>query len=253
MDKQKWVKRYIGVMEKLFVGSVGRGLGKVGVLVSGGIDSSIIAYFVNKYFHEAFFLTLNSKKGTDLPFVKILMEKLEREAVVVNVEEMNIDVARAEVEKMLDSALIPKNRMQVALGLVYYCLFKQSSKLGVNTIFTGQGPDILLGGYNKYTVALSEGRELKNEIVKDLPLLEVDKKRDGSIGKNWGINIINPYLERQFVDFALSVPEGLLISNGIEKFISRLVGKVVVLPERIVARPKKAMQYSTGVQKLLKF
>jgi asparagine synthase (glutamine-hydrolysing) len=253
MDEQKWVKRYIEVMEKLFVGYVGLNLGKVGVLVSGGIDSSIIAYFVNKYFPEALFLTLNSKKGTDLPFVKLLMEKLEREAVVVNVEEMNIDIARAEVEKTLDSALIPKNKMQVALGLVYYYLFKQANWLGINTVLTGQGPDILLGGYNKYAVALGEGRGLKDEIVKDLPLLEVDKKRDGSIGKNWEINIINPYLEKQFVDFALSVPEALLISNGIEKYISRLVGKVVGLPESIVARPKKAMQYSTGVQKFLKY
>ena len=90
---------------------------------------------------------------------------------------------------------------------------------------------------------------MENEIKKDLVLLETDKKRDGAMANHFGITLLNPYLEQDFVDFSLSVPSELKLKDGVEKYFMRKWGKTRGLPQEIVVRPKKAFQYSTGLQK----
>ena len=66
-------------------------------------------------------------------------------------------------------------------------------------------------------------------------------------GSALGVSFVNPYLEKVFVDFALSVPVNLLIHRGIGKFISRVAGKKWGCRRKFVNVPK-AFQYSTGIQ-----
>ena len=82
-------------------------------------------------------------------------------------------------------------------------------------------------------------------------LLEIDKKRDGIVAKNFGLTLYNPYLEKEFVDFCLTIPQKFKLQKGIEKYILREFSRKKGLPSKIVNRPKKAFQYSTGIQKLV--
>jgi len=244
------VSMYISLFEKQFTSyqKVYRDK-KVGVLVSGGIDSSIVAFFAQKYFPEAVFLSLTTAKGVDEPFVKLLGEKLLRKAHFVEVNAQQIDEKQAEIVELLKNAQVEISPMQQALASVYYFLFQEAKTLGIEVIFTGQGPDILLAGYNKYKhLPLSE---VKTQIAVDMLLLETDDKRDGAMAKRWSIELKHPYLEPDFVEFTQTLPGELLIHENCEKYISRLVGEKIGLPEAIYDRPKKAMQYSTGVQKIL--
>ena len=96
---------------------------------------------------------------------------------------------------------------------------------------------------------------IKQEIIKDLDNLKIDKVRDNTMANYHKIQLYNLYLEQFFIDLCLEIPVNykLHISNNvlIEKYIERLWGKNLDLPDEIVWRAKMAFQYSTQVQKLV--
>jgi hypothetical protein len=54
-----------------------------------------------------------------------------------------------------------------------------------------------LAGYHKYK-NISKNN-INEEIKKDLPLLEIDKKRDSGVAKFFNIKLVNPYLEKDLL------------------------------------------------------
>ena len=70
-----------------------------------------------------------------------------------------------------------------------------------------------------------------------------------------GVTLLCPFLSTEIVDFALRLPVELKLERKIEslrKLVLRQVGRDVGLPSLIVEKPKKAIQYSTGVNNVLK-
>jgi asparagine synthetase B (glutamine-hydrolysing) len=249
--KSRLVNNYYQILSDFFLKSKKSLDNKnIGVLISGGIDSSIIADYVVHFFPKAVLISLQSEKSTDDDFVKILSKHLKKIPLLVRVTREDLIEIKDEIKKLLIASGVEVNPMQIALASVYYWLFKEAKKQKISTVFTGQGPDILLGGYNKYRQL--SGDNLKLAIFNDLPLLKIDQARDMTMAKVWGIKIINPYLEKTVIDFCLTVPAKFIIKNNQEKYLSRALGKKLNLPKEIVERPKQAMQYSTGVSKLIK-
>lgn len=219
----------------------------VGVLLSGGIDSSLITSYVAKYYSNPHIFSMGTDSTKDKPFVQLLTHQLHKEFGWVYLSDEDILHALPEVKKILIATGAECSLMQMALATGYFLIFKRAHELGVCTIFTGQGPDILFAGYHKYKGLADE--ELTVQIKKDLILLETDKKRDGAMASHFGIRLFNPYLEEDFVKFSLTVPVEFKIQGSVEKVFMREWGRSLGLPGEIVSRPKKAFQYSTGLQK----
>ena len=176
-----------------------------------------------------------------------MSDYLKKPYIWIDITEQNLATDITVIKQLLKNEGVEINIMQVSLAAGYFTIFKKAQELGITHIFTGQGPDILLGGYHKYESVTN----INEEIKKDLPLLEIDKKRDGAMAKHFGITLINPYLENTFIDFALAIPQEYLVQGREKKLILRELGKKVGLPAEIVNRPKKAFQYSTGIQDMI--
>jgi len=226
---------------------------KVGVLASGGIDSSVIAYYATRYFANAELLSFGTFKSKDLPFIEILKNYLAVNHQYLVIEDNDIKNNLHTVNKILIENGIEPNLMQRSLALGYFLIFKKAQTLNIKYVLTGQGPDVLLAGYSKYK--RMNKNEINTEILKDINALEIDKKRDQAMADHFGIKLINPYLEKTFIDLSLQIPlkYKLVIKEGrwIEKLILRELGKKIGLPDEIVHRPKMAFQYSTGIQKAI--
>lgn len=218
-----------------------------GVLLSGGIDSSVITSYVLQYFNRPLILSMGTDITKDKPYVDIVTTHFKTPYEWVNLSEEDIIESLPIVTNLLTKNGIEISEMQQALAIGYFLIFKRAQSLGIRGIVTGQGPDILFAGYHKYKTM--NGAVLENEIKKDLILLETDKKRDSAMASYFGITLLNPYLEDDFVAFSLTVPAELKRKDGIEKYFMRKWGEVRNLPQEIVNRPKKAFQYSTGLQK----
>jgi len=220
---------------------------QVGVLLSGGIDSSVISTYVIHEYSTPTVFSMGTSETKDRPYVELFSNTFPGQYEWINLTDDSIRESLPFVSKLLISNGVEDSIMQRSLGVGYYLIFKRAAELGIHGIVTGQGPDILFAGYHKYNHM--SGLMLEDEIQKDLALLETDKKRDSAMAANFGITLLNPYLEDDFVAFSLTVPSEFKRSESVEKILMREWGKVRGLPMEIVNRPKKAFQYSTGLQK----
>jgi asparagine synthase (glutamine-hydrolysing) len=79
-------------------------------------------------------------------------------------------------------------------------------------------------------------------------------ERDFKICNFHGLELRLPFVTNELVRFALSLPVELKLqptNNTLRKLVLRNVGRNLGLPKSVVDRPKKAIQYATGVNKIL--
>ncbi len=227
----------------------------VGVLVSGGIDSSTIAFYLTQTLKEKVKLfSFGTSNCPDIPYLRILEKFLNKKVQFLNLEKVDLNLYPKKIIKLLEKNNIPINLTQVSLATGYYLIFKEISSQAIKTVFTGQGPDVFLAGYFKYKSIDPKKGNL--EIKKDYKMLEIDKKRDSLMAKEWEINLINPYFDKELIELFEKIPFEFKLKrkNGklIEKYILRKVGESNKLPKEIIWRPKKGFQYSSHIQKKIK-
>jgi len=251
--EKKLIEKYLDLLHQ-FYQKYQKQIGErvVGVMLSGGIDSSIIAYFTNLYFKKTLFFTLVSdERSDDLFHSQILMKKLNKKIELIFYQKEDVSRIKKTIIKILEKNKVDINPMQIALASAFFIVCQKVKERNISYLFTGQGPDILLAGYHKYKNIKKE--KLNEEIKKDLPLLEIDKKRDKGVAKYFQIKLINPYMEKDFVDFTLTVPAEFKINpirgEIYEKYLSRKTAEFLKLPKEIIFRHKKALQYSTKIIK----
>lgn len=226
---------------------------KVAVLVSGGIDSSIIAYFVKDLFKNCYLFSVGTVDNADFYYVDLLNNFLNNPLKKIIVSEKEVNKAKKTILLILKKNNLPDDITQISLAVSFFLVLQEINKDKIKYVFTGQGPDILLAGYHKYkNIPLNQ---LNPQIKKDLSLLKIDEKRDQTIADYFNLKLMNPYLTKEFIKFSLSIPPQLKrnkIDNEVyEKYLSRKVGKRIGIPKEIILRHKKALQYSTGIRKLL--
>jgi len=127
-----------------------------------------------------------------------------------------------------------------------YLMSRMIKALGVKMVLSGEGADEIFAGYLYFHKAPS-AEELHKETVrkvKDLHLF--DCLRANKSTSAWGVEARVPFLDREFVNYAMGLhPEDKLPSkHGIEKWILRKAFEGY-LPEEVLWRQKE--QFSDGV------
>lgn len=223
---------------------------KIGAFVSGGIDSSIVAFWVKKFFPEACFFSLVKESSSDWGFLNILEKFLSIKIIKIDYSASLVKKSLDEVGEIYKKNFFPADLTQLSLGVGFWILLEKVSLQGIKIIFSGQGPDVLLGGYHRYKKIKLE--QLNKAIIRDLKELEKDKERERMLADCWGIKVAYPYLEKEIFNLFLGLPPNLKIEEDKEKYILRKYGEFLNLPAEIVNRPKKAFQYSSGIYKEVK-
>jgi len=223
---------------------------KIGVFVSGGIDSSIVAFWVKEFFPNAYFFSLAKESSHDWEFLNILEKFLRIKVTKVGYSASLVKKSLDKVSEIYMENFFPTDLTQLSLGVGFWVLLEKVSPQEIKIIFSGQGPDVLLGGYHRYRKIRLE--QLNEAIIKDLKELEKDKERERMLADCWGIKVFYPYLEKKIFNLFLGLSAKLKIKEGKEKYILRKYGEFLGLPAEIVNRPKKAFQYSSGIYKEVK-
>ena len=167
----------------------------------------------------------------------------------------------ADVEKAVSRVLMlieEADPIKASIGLPFYWMAEKTAKAGFKVLLAGQGADELFGGYQRYVNEyLSHGKEkvsrtMFNEVIK---LNESNLERDMKISSFHNLELRLPFVSYQIVEFAMGLPTELKIdrrADTLRKLILRKVAENIGLPTLIAAKPKKAIQYSTGVNNVLK-
>ena len=232
-----------------------------GVLLSGGLDSSLIASITNRLLksnpsvwgEKLHTFSIGLKGAPDLINARKVADFLDTihhefhftvqqgidslEDLIWHLETYDVTTIRASTPMFLMSRLI--------------------KSLGIKMVLSGEGADEILGGYLYFHNAPSS-KEFHNECVKRVKgLHNFDCLRANKSTMSWGVEARVPFLDKGFMELAIPIDPELKLSkknstekNKIEKYILRNAfsaddNGAPYLPEEILWRQKE--QFSDGV------
>ncbi|UCE37029.1 MAG: hypothetical protein JSW00_16290 [Thermoplasmata archaeon] len=218
----------------------------VGILFSGGLDSSLVAFIAKKGAQEAE-ITLYTV-GTFDSYDFLYAEDASK---LLGMNLSRIEIANQEI---IDS--IPKLTQIIDIHHPVTISFELPLYLALGNIeeeliLTGQGADELFGGYARY---LKMGHdELEMELKKDVDsLITKDIEMDYQIARHFSKTLKIPYLDMDVVNCTMQIPLEYKVNEGQRKIILRELAVKMGLPREIALKEKKAVQYSSGILKELR-
>lgn len=243
----------------------------IGVLFSGGVDSSTIARLIDlqKLPNEKYLFSLTSQNSKDKKYIDLWPHFLNKTGwefveVVIPQKEQLTQVA-TKVNQILQLAF--KNyhsqyahtifhstdqftNMQVSLATALYLVCKEAKSRGVRYLFTGQGSDELFAGYSKYKET-ETSKLLKKTKQEYERLKNVDTVRDTAVSIHFNVKLFPPFASETVAGFAFSLDNKHKLDGNKNKIIVRELAKEIGISKEIYERPKKAFQYSSGIQKAI--
>jgi len=211
------------------------------VLVSGGIDSSILAVIAKKEFKKIKLVSAGTNECEDLKFSIKLANSIDEKLSIAEINEKNI----FEAVKALKSMQI--STYDIIMGITEFIAIKKAAELGCKRIMSGLGSDELFFGFNKHKhIEENKLEDYREEKLFYMPAF--DLLRINSIAANFKVSILLPYLSDNFIDIAKSQVK---IEYN-DKALLRLIGKEIGLNKELIERNKKAMQYGSGTVKMLR-
>lgn len=228
-----------------------RGLRRVCVAFSGGLDSSVIAKYLDLAGVDVELLSVGLEGSKDL---EAAAEAAEHLGLPIRVESYGL----GDVEEALDEVLWSVEEadpVKVSIALPLYWCARLAVEEGVRTLFVGQGSDEIFAGYRRYLdLYASIGDEVRHQLFRDVAeSYEVNFARDYKVCMDQGVEMRAPYTDLEVIELGLSIPIRLKLSrDGWRKLILRRLAETLGLPGSIAWRRKRAIQYSTKVSTALR-
>lgn len=227
-----------------------------GVLLSGGLDSSVISAIAKKYAQrrietddtsEAWWPQLHSFAvgvvgSPDLTAARKVADHIGtiHHEIKFTIQE-GLDAIK-DVIYQLETYDITTIRASTPM----YLMARVIKSMGIKMVLSGEGADELFGGYLYFHKA-PNAREFHEETVRKLSKLHMyDCLRANKSLAAWGIEGRVPFLDKEFMDVAMRInPQDKMINGErMEKWVVRKAFEDM-LPESVVWRQKE--QFSDGV------
>ena len=227
----------------------------VAALLSGGLDSSLIAALVQKQLISAGKPALKTfsigfEGSEDLRYARIVADHIRSDHTEIIMTAADFFEAIPEVIKSIESFDITTVRASVGNWLVCREI---SRRTDCKVVFNGDGSDEVLGGYKYfYSAPSDEAFEYETgRLLQDIHNFDV-LRSDRCISSH-GLEPRTPFLDKQFVAVAKSISTLLRRPvKGVrpEKQVLRLAFDDGLLPKEVLYRAKEA--FSDGVSGLEK-
>jgi len=130
--------------------------------------------------------------------------------------------------------------------LVVYFALKHAKQLGISEVMTGDGSDELFAGY-EFMRKIDNLEQYIRRITSNMEF------SSGEIGKFFGIKIIQPFLDKKFIDFSLNIDLGVKFKKQSGKIWGKWILRKAFegsLPEKILWQDKRPLECGSGMAKM---
>lgn len=223
---------------------------KIGVLFSGGVDSTIIVLVLQELnvpfiCYTAEVVGGNIEQASDLKFAKELAEIYSLDLRIASYSVEELEEKTTEVMKIIGES----DYIKTSVGLPFHLCAQQARDDGVSVLFSGLGSEELFAGYRRHR----NTQDIRAECLNGLTIMyKRDLYRDDVITMASSVELRVPFLDRELVSFALTLPPEFLLNQDktVSKLILRSCAKTYLgLDERYAYRQKKAAQYGSKFDK----
>ena len=227
-----------------------------GVLLSGGLDSSITSALAKKFSSKR--VESDDTKGAWWPQLHSFSVGLEGSPDLVAARKVadHIGTIHHEIKFTIQEGLDALSDViyhletydvtTVRASTPMYLMARAIKSLGIKMVLSGEGADELFGGYLYFHKAPSP-KEFHEETVRKLNKLhQYDCLRANKSLAAWGIEGRVPFLDKEFIDIAMRInpKDKMITEQRMEKWVIRKAFEKY-LPQSVVWRQKE--QFSDGV------
>ncbi len=224
------------------VAALRRGSDPLVVLFSGGVDSGLLAWELHRRPGVRLF-TIGRPGGAQLRVAEAAASEIGLPWVGAAIGPSDL----TRVRDRLPPALLSGRPTEVSV-LTSLAIGFDAAPPG--RLVCGQGADELFLGYAHFRGLPAETslRRAADDLAR---LRDRDWPRTLAIAAALGREIVAPYLDPEFVRAVHGLPDGVRLQARLPKAALRDWARHRGLPASIAGRPKAALQYSSGVDRLL--
>jgi asparagine synthase (glutamine-hydrolysing) len=253
-NKERVKRKLKDLIEKAIIARADD-IGKFGILFSGGVDSTLIAFLCKKHNYDFTCIAVGLENSQDLEYAKRVAEKYNFDLKYNSLTLEELENTIKETMKILKTNDI----IWISVGSVVYAASQLALKNDLKIAFSGLGTEEIFAGYQRHEAALSNNNfeavhkeswnGLKNMWTRDL-------LRDFKIAKYLGIELRTPYMDLNVIKTAMQINPMYKLDKENKKIILREIAEDFGLDKEFAQRKKKAAQYGSnfvkGIDKLAK-
>jgi asparagine synthase (glutamine-hydrolysing) len=231
-----------------------QGLKAVAVAFSGGLDSSLVAYLASRLGVKVQLFHVSMENQPETEEAIEASEKLNLPLQVDLFKDSDLENTLPQVVALIEEA----DPIKASVGLPFYWVSEMAAEARFLVMLAGQGADELFGGYQRYVKEYcKDGAEkVRKTMFNDVAnIFESNLERDLKITVFHDVELRLPFASFEVAEFALTLPIECKMeskADTLRKLVLRKVALNVGLPNVLVDKPKKAVQYSTGINDAIK-
>ena len=210
------------------------------IALSGGLDSSILAYYLKERKPNGIAVITKDFLASDLTYCQLIAKTFDISLDIKTVQTNELLEAVEETIKILEIF----NDIEIRNSVVMYIALKTIKEKGNHSVITGDGADELFAGYSFFKNK-SES-ELEEELKRIWNIMHFPSVK---IGQKLDVKVESPFLDESVIELAKKIPAKYKVKDENEgRFGKWILRKIFEekLPKQIVWREKSAMQDGSG-------
>jgi len=229
---------------------------QIGVLFSGGLDSSLICVVLQKngipfICYTAGYQDPTTKEPEDIIEARKVAQHYgwRHKEVVLTIDELKPTVEET-VVALENYRKGLANPITTSVGAVVVAAARLAYEDGVTHLFGGLGSEEIFAGYRRHERARDIDQDINEECWRGLhKMYERDLLRDCALAAHLSITVHTPFLDDDVVRLAMMLPGSAKLVGDDNKAVLRAMAVRLGLDERFAARPKRAAQYGSRFNK----
>lgn len=221
---------------------------KLGVLFSGGIDSTYIAHFLKKNGGDFTCYTAVLDSPEHPPSDLVYAQKAAKEmGLKLKIRKVKLEEIPAYLKKVIP-LIEDSHPVKVSVALTFFLACELAQKDGCKVIFSGLGSEEIFAGYERHKHSTNLNLECVSGLLK---VYERDLYRDDVITMYNGLELRLPFLDKGLIEYALRIPEKYKIDDKHSKLIFREIAQMQGISTELAFRKKVAAQYGSRIDSAL--